>query len=360
MDGCRYCDREFEDELVLQNHQKAKHFKCNHCNRRLNTIGGLVTHAEHMHKEIVRSVPNAIPGRETTEYEIYGMIGIPEEHLEARERGEPIVVKKVRLDPGADRGTPPPVAAVPPPAPGGLPFGMPPFGIRPPFGFPGAFPPGVPPGMPPVPGVRPVMPGMPPGMPPMMPGMPPGVPPMMPGMPPQPGAFPGVPPMVRPGMPPAVPPPGVPSPVGVPPGMPPAGVPPLAVPTLAVPSIAFPGSASPTTPSNLSIPNISVPGVAMPVAISSVPPAAPAANTGFLAPPMAFPQTAAAHMPPSSTVSGFLFVPKAEAAAEAAAAKSESTTPSVGPGETLVYPHNDVSVEERRASLRAYAKKTAA
>ena len=28
---CWYCDREFEDEKVLIEHQKAKHFKCSFC-----------------------------------------------------------------------------------------------------------------------------------------------------------------------------------------------------------------------------------------------------------------------------------------------------------------------------------------
>lgn len=34
---CYYCERDFDDARVLLSHQKAKHFRCNHCNRRLNT-----------------------------------------------------------------------------------------------------------------------------------------------------------------------------------------------------------------------------------------------------------------------------------------------------------------------------------
>ena len=31
-------------------HQKAKHFKCNMCPRRLNTAGGLAVHMQQVHK----------------------------------------------------------------------------------------------------------------------------------------------------------------------------------------------------------------------------------------------------------------------------------------------------------------------
>ena len=67
---CWYCEREFEDEKglsdshfiavfitliyalisVLMQHQKAKHFKCGMCPRRLNTAGGLAVHIQQVHK----------------------------------------------------------------------------------------------------------------------------------------------------------------------------------------------------------------------------------------------------------------------------------------------------------------------
>lgn len=31
-------------------HQKAKHFKCGHCPRKLNTAGGLAVHIQQVHK----------------------------------------------------------------------------------------------------------------------------------------------------------------------------------------------------------------------------------------------------------------------------------------------------------------------
>lgn len=33
-------ERDFEDLKLLISHQKAKHFKCDECGRRLNTAGG--------------------------------------------------------------------------------------------------------------------------------------------------------------------------------------------------------------------------------------------------------------------------------------------------------------------------------
>jgi hypothetical protein len=39
---CYYCERDFEDLKLLILHQKAKHFKCDRCGRRLNTAGGML------------------------------------------------------------------------------------------------------------------------------------------------------------------------------------------------------------------------------------------------------------------------------------------------------------------------------
>ena len=40
----RYCNREFDDEKVLVFHQKAKHFKCHICHKKLYTAPGLAIH----------------------------------------------------------------------------------------------------------------------------------------------------------------------------------------------------------------------------------------------------------------------------------------------------------------------------
>lgn len=48
---CFYCLREFEDEKILIQHQKARHFKCPHCSKKLSTTGGLLVHVVQVHKE---------------------------------------------------------------------------------------------------------------------------------------------------------------------------------------------------------------------------------------------------------------------------------------------------------------------
>ncbi|KAI1851195.1 hypothetical protein JX265_006154 [Neoarthrinium moseri] len=76
---CYYCERDFEDLKLLISHQKAKHFKCDRCGRRLNTAGGLSVHMNQVHKESLSLVENALPNRQGLEVEIFGMEGIPED-----------------------------------------------------------------------------------------------------------------------------------------------------------------------------------------------------------------------------------------------------------------------------------------
>ncbi|KAG4305947.1 hypothetical protein PORY_000857 [Pneumocystis oryctolagi] len=76
---CYYCERDFEDLKVLTAHQRAKHFKCARCSRKLNTASGLAIHVVQVHKETITTVENAIPGRDSIDIEIYGMEGIPED-----------------------------------------------------------------------------------------------------------------------------------------------------------------------------------------------------------------------------------------------------------------------------------------
>ncbi|XP_044497044.1 protein SUPPRESSOR OF FRI 4 [Mangifera indica] len=96
---CYYCDREFDDEKILVQHQKAKHFKCHVCHKKLSTAGGMAIHVLQVHKESVTKVPNAKPGRESTDIEIYGMQGIPPDILAAHygeeEEESPSKVAKV-------------------------------------------------------------------------------------------------------------------------------------------------------------------------------------------------------------------------------------------------------------------------
>ncbi|KAK9768104.1 hypothetical protein K7432_001551 [Basidiobolus ranarum] len=131
---CWYCERDFDDEKVLIQHQKAKHFKCPHCSKKLNTAGGMVVHVAQVHKETISKVPNALKGRESTDIEIFGMEGIPEEdqiaHLQAIEGDNPSKKLKssdstpeIQTPPIAMSGYPPPVGVsyVPRPPPAAYP-----------------------------------------------------------------------------------------------------------------------------------------------------------------------------------------------------------------------------------------------
>ncbi|RDW76068.1 hypothetical protein BP5796_06889 [Coleophoma crateriformis] len=80
---CYYCERDFDDLKILISHQKAKHFKCERCGRRLNTAGGLSVHMNQVHKETLASVDNSLPNRQGLEVEIFGMEGIPEDVVQA-------------------------------------------------------------------------------------------------------------------------------------------------------------------------------------------------------------------------------------------------------------------------------------
>jgi len=83
---CWYCNREFDDEKILIQHQKAKHFKCHICHKKLYTGPGLSIHCMQVHKDTIDKVPNSLPNRGNIEIEIYGMEGIPPEDLKEHER----------------------------------------------------------------------------------------------------------------------------------------------------------------------------------------------------------------------------------------------------------------------------------
>ncbi|CAL8102496.1 unnamed protein product [Calicophoron daubneyi] len=83
---CWYCNREFDDEKILIQHQKAKHFKCPFCHRKLFTGPGLSIHCNQVHKEKLDKIPNALPNRTSTVIDIYGMVGVPEVDIIEHER----------------------------------------------------------------------------------------------------------------------------------------------------------------------------------------------------------------------------------------------------------------------------------
>jgi len=55
---CYYCDREFEVEKILIQHQKAKHFKCN-CSKKFSSIKGLSIHMSQVHKSELKRYYNS-------------------------------------------------------------------------------------------------------------------------------------------------------------------------------------------------------------------------------------------------------------------------------------------------------------
>uniref|UniRef100_A0A8C6WAW8 C2H2-type domain-containing protein n=1 Tax=Nannospalax galili TaxID=1026970 RepID=A0A8C6WAW8_NANGA len=175
---CWNCNRDFDDEKILIQHQKAKHLKCYICHKKL-----------YIGPETIDAVPNAIPGRTDIELEIYGMEGILEKDTdEIRESKK----KKPQDDSEYDDDESAALTSFQP-----QPV-QPQQGYIPPMAQPGA--PGMPPGILSLMlGIPPLMPGMPPVMPGISPGkMPPGpgITPLMPGMPPR-----MPPPVPRPGIP---------------------------------------------------------------------------------------------------------------------------------------------------------------
>ncbi|KAK2459442.1 hypothetical protein APHAL10511_008553 [Amanita phalloides] len=244
---CWYCEREFEDEKVLMQHQKAKHFKCSMCPRRLNTAGGLAVHIQQVHKlepENLPRIENALPGRDGYEVEIFGMVGIPAPDVADFKRR-----KEIELGLSAGSISQPPqkkakteskvytedelkaqleahkalmgVSTGPElPAPGesNAVYNAPPQAYAAPpivpslqSAIPSPFPSGPSPPLPP--GISP-QPGMIPPFPPALGGMPPG--PLPPGFPMPPGFPPGPPPVL---------PQGLARPPGPPGWVPPAGLP---------------------------------------------------------------------------------------------------------------------------------------
>ncbi|KAI0063411.1 hypothetical protein BV25DRAFT_1802435 [Artomyces pyxidatus] len=278
---CWYCEREFEDEKVLMQHQKAKHFKCNMCPRRLNTAGGLAVHIQQVHKlepENLPRIENALPGRDGYEVEIFGMEGIPAPDVADYKRrkeielglsagsisqpqakrpkteNRPLTEEELKAQLEAHKAlmgaSEAPAAPTTDASQGGV-YGAPPQAYA----------------APPTPAVVPPMPGLPPG-----------APPFFPGMPPPPGAFPGQMPFPPfPGMPgmPGPPPPGFPVPPFPPMGMmPPGASPPFPPPPGA---LRAPVPGFPPFPPGAS-PPFGAPGMPTPPLIPGATPMPPSAS----------------------------------------------------------------------------------
>ncbi|KAI8824352.1 uncharacterized protein EV422DRAFT_576752 [Fimicolochytrium jonesii] len=368
---CWYCDREFEDEKVLIDHQRIKHYKCTECGKKLNTANGMVIHMQQVHKQPCTTVNNALPGRDSVDIEIFGMVGVPEEDLQAhinKIQGGGNASKKQRTDLGAL--TPEQIqkqmaefkkqqqqltvfGGAPQAPPAGMQGGPP----QPPYGAPQPYPggPGFPGG------------GYPQHPPPFGFQQPYGAPPPMPyGMPP-PQGFPHFPPFPpRPGMPPMMgPPPGAPMgfPQGPYPGPPNQNGPPPNLqwgprPPMPLPPRPLPPSQGPGAPPYQNGPP---PGPGFP------PNAGPPPGPGF--PPNAGPppgsQYGAYSQPPphvnvhSPAPVSATTVPTdtAENATMASVEAKAQTVPAPKEqrGTYLIYSDNEISVEEKRALHPKYA-----
>ncbi|GMF17156.1 unnamed protein product [Phytophthora lilii] len=148
---CYYCDRNFDDEKVLILHQKARHFKCPTCHKKLSTVSGMLIHIQQVHKESLKAIPNAKPGKDSPDVE--DDLSLNTDDFCAPD-ADGVVAKKPRLDahgppmmggyPG--RGMAPPFIGGRPPPPMQYPGGIAPPGVGlpmrpPPPGIGGAIPP---------------------------------------------------------------------------------------------------------------------------------------------------------------------------------------------------------------------------
>ncbi|XP_069056047.1 BUB3-interacting and GLEBS motif-containing protein ZNF207 isoform X3 [Pleurodeles waltl] len=372
---CWYCNRDFDDEKILIQHQKAKHFKCHICHKKLYTGPGLAIHCMQVHKETIDAVPNAIPGRTDIELEIYGMEGIPEKDMDERRRlldqktQDNQKKKQDDSDEYDDDESPAstsyqqPLQAqqsyIPPMAQPGLPPG----------GTPG-MPPGLPPLMGGVPqlmsGMPPVMQGMHhpgmmqmggmmhhrPGIPPMMPGLPPGIPPPV-G--PRPGS--SMPPMTQaqqmsaqsisrlqaPGV--AVP---NPQPPVTKPLFPSAG---QMGPTVTSSSTTTSNSENPAVPSKALFPSAgqAQPSVAGPVGTDFKP--LHSVQSAPTEPPKpTFPAYTQPAVSTTSTTNSTAVKPVASIT------NKPATLTTIGATSKLIHPDEDISLEERRAQLPKYQR----
>jgi len=80
---CYYCNRIFENERVLIQHQRAKHFQCSRCNKKISSARGLQIHAFQVHQKTVDSVPGSKEDRGSFDLEIFGMDGVPQDIIDS-------------------------------------------------------------------------------------------------------------------------------------------------------------------------------------------------------------------------------------------------------------------------------------
>ncbi|XP_053563572.1 BUB3-interacting and GLEBS motif-containing protein ZNF207 isoform X2 [Bombina bombina] len=343
---CWYCNRDFDDEKILIQHQKAKHFKCHICHKKLYTGPGLAIHCMQVHKETIDAVPNAIPGRTDIELEIYGMEGIPEKDMEERRRlleqktQVDSLKKKSNLDDSDydddddDIGASTSFQQMQPHQGFMHTMGQP--GLHP--GLQGA--PGIPPGIPPL---MPAVPSLMSGIPSVIPGMHHGM--MSMGGMMHPAS--GIPPMMT-GLP-----PGVPPPVGIRQGMPPV---------TQAQSVSSPGLINRHAAPSTSAPTLqSAPKPLFPSAGQAQSTVAGPVGTDFkplnnspvtnVEPPKpTFPAYTQSTVSTTSTTNTTASKPSASITSKPATLTTTSAT------SKLIHPDEDISLEEKRAQLPKYKR----
>ncbi|XP_034751252.1 BUB3-interacting and GLEBS motif-containing protein ZNF207-like isoform X3 [Etheostoma cragini] len=328
---CWYCNRDFDDEKILIQHQKAKHFKCHICHKKLYTGPGLAIHCMQVHKETIDGVPNAIPGRTDIELEIYGMEGIPEKDMEERRRvleqkNQETQKKKQNQDDSDeyDEDDEP-----------GPSFQQPSAG-QPQAGY---IPPMTQPSMPPGSGASGIPPGSYSGIPPMMPGVPPGMPPPV-------GHCPGITHMAQ-----------VPSAANI----------------LTRPAV--PASTAPSSQPDVTKPLFPI-GGQMGSRVACTSEGSSSADSQFASPKALFPVTSQSQQsgsphPPSSDPSKPTFPAYTQTTLAVASPNAGSSTVSKPPSTVtskpatlttssatskLIHPDEDISLEELRAQLQRYQR----
>ncbi|XP_069511089.1 BUB3-interacting and GLEBS motif-containing protein ZNF207 isoform X3 [Ambystoma mexicanum] len=343
---CWYCNRDFDDEKILIQHQKAKHFKCHICHKKLYTGPGLAIHCMQVHKETIDAVPNAIPGRTDIELEIYGMEGIPDKDMDERRRlldqkSQDSQKKKQDDSDEYDDDESPASTSYQPPMQTQQSY-IPPMAQQ----LPPAGTPGIPPGLPPLMG----------GVPPLMSGMPPvmqGI--HHHGMMQMGGMMhhrPGIPPMMQ-GLPPGIPPPGP---------RPGSSIPPMTqaqqMSVQSVNRLQAPGVTAPNLQPPVTKPLFPSAGQVRPPAQSSVPgpvgtdfkPLHSVHSTTTEQPKPTFPAYTQSTISTTSTTNSTAAKPAASITSKPA------TLTTIGATSKLIHPDEDISLEERRAQLPKYQR----
>eukprot|EP00405_Crypthecodinium_cohnii_P015051 CAMPEP_0206459828 /NCGR_PEP_ID=MMETSP0324_2-20121206/24402_1 /ASSEMBLY_ACC=CAM_ASM_000836 /TAXON_ID=2866 /ORGANISM="Crypthecodinium cohnii, Strain Seligo" /LENGTH=274 /DNA_ID=CAMNT_0053931441 /DNA_START=69 /DNA_END=893 /DNA_ORIENTATION=- len=122
---CFYCDRPFDDEGNLVQHQRSRHFRCQECDAtavrgKCESVQGLMIHTLKVHGKSLARVPNAMLGRDRPDLHVYGMDGIPPEVLEEKGMAPQAPAPPPTSSPPSGESSPP-LQMTMPSFPGGMP-----------------------------------------------------------------------------------------------------------------------------------------------------------------------------------------------------------------------------------------------